>query len=377
MKPGLLYRLLKQYVRLGLKLFYRRYQVHGLENVPLKGPVIFAINHQNAFMDALLVAVSSYRNPWFITRASIFSSSTARFWLGKLQMLPIYRFRDGHANMKKNDEAMAHTIALLLKNETILIFPEGNHDRHWVLRPLQKGVARMAFEVEQQSDFKSGLHIVPVGLNYEDHLRSHSEVLVVFGQPISIQNYQNRYAEQPAKASLQLMDDLKIALKALMLHVNKFEQHDVLVETIKRRPKREKDLFVRLNNDKTYLEQLEKSETIPVPAETHKKPVRTSCLLAWILFVPCVVLHLPVILIIQKLTKKVVKDDHWTSSIKFVALILLAPFIYLIELVIVGFLGLNVLGILFFVGFLFLSAAYSQWFRERFKRTKPLQNAKA
>ena len=370
MKPGLLYRLLKKYVYFGLKLFYRRYQVHGVENVPMHGPVIFAINHQNAFMDALLVAVSSRRNPWFITRASIFSSSTARYWLGKLQMLPIYRFRDGHTNMKKNDEAMAHTIALLLKNETILIFPEGNHDRHWALRPLQKGIARMAFEVEQQTDFTSGLHIVPVGINYEDHLSSHSEVLLVFGKPISIQNYQSRYTEQPAKATLRLMDELKVAMKAIMLHINRMEQHDALAEAVKGRPKREKDLFERLNNDQIYLEQLEKAETLPAPVQSRTKPNRISCLLAYILFVPSVLPHLPVILFIQKLTKKVVKDDHWTASIKFAAFILLAPFIYLVEVAIVWLLGANIFGMLLFIGFLGLGAAYSQWFRGRFKRKK-------
>jgi hypothetical protein len=317
-------------------------------------------------MDALLVAVSSHRNPWFITRASIFSSSTARYWLGKLQMLPIYRFRDGHTNMKKNDEAMDHAKTLLLQNETILIFPEGNHDRHWALRFLHKGVSRMAFDVERESQFQSGLHIVPVGLNYEDHLRSHSDVLIIFGEPISVQSYQNRYAEQPAKAGLQLMSDLKVAMKTLILHISNLVEHDVLLEAIKNRPKRESDLFTRLSRDKAYLKQLEKKE-IPMPPPTPKKKTsnRTSCLLGWGLFVPCVLLHLPVILFIQSLTKKVVKDDHWTSSIKFAALILPAPLIYLVEIALVWLFGANSIGMLLFVGFLLLSAAYSQWFRSK------------
>ncbi len=50
MRPSLLYRWLKIYVRLAFAAYYRRYRVQNVQNVPVTGPVIFAINHQNAFM---------------------------------------------------------------------------------------------------------------------------------------------------------------------------------------------------------------------------------------------------------------------------------------------------------------------------------------
>jgi 1-acyl-sn-glycerol-3-phosphate acyltransferase len=68
------YFLLKQYCRLALYFFYRKWQVQGKENIPL-GPVIFVANHQNAFLDAVLVSCSTQRNPWFLTRASVFGKS--------------------------------------------------------------------------------------------------------------------------------------------------------------------------------------------------------------------------------------------------------------------------------------------------------------
>jgi 1-acyl-sn-glycerol-3-phosphate acyltransferase len=335
MRPGLLYRFLKLYVRFGFNFFFRRYQIHNQQKVPLQGPVIFAINHQNAFMDALVVAVSSKRNPWFITRASVFASATARFWLTKLQMLPIYRFRDGHANMKKNDEAMEHTRQLLHQNETILIFPEGNHDRHWSLRPLQKGIARMAFDLEKESDFNAGLTIVPVGLQYENHLRSWSDLLVNFGDPIHIKDYQSLYEKQAAVAMNTLVADLKTAMKRLIIHIEPNENYDEIAQAVKNRSNREKDLYQRLTSDRLYIENM---SLIQIQAITQPKPSnKMFCKAGWLLFLPAIILHFPVVMIIKWLVNKVVKDDHWTHSIKYATMIFLAPLLYFAEALLLWF----------------------------------------
>ena len=68
--PGL-YHLLKSYVGTTLHFYFKRYQTFGHENIP-DGPVIFAANHQNAFMDALVVTCATRRNPFYLARASIF-----------------------------------------------------------------------------------------------------------------------------------------------------------------------------------------------------------------------------------------------------------------------------------------------------------------
>jgi 1-acyl-sn-glycerol-3-phosphate acyltransferase len=143
LKP--LYTLLKYYVPIGFRLYYRQVRVMNAHLVPKKGPVIFAVNHQNAFMDAMVVAVCSVRRPWFLTRASIFKTAMGRFWLGALKMMPIYRIRDGIGQVKRNDTTIHRCQELLIKGQSILIFPEGDHHHKWTLRPLQKGLARIAF----------------------------------------------------------------------------------------------------------------------------------------------------------------------------------------------------------------------------------------
>lgn len=340
MKPGLLYRFLKWYVPVGFRFFYRKVHIRGLENIPADSPLIFAINHQNAFMDAIVVASTTPRNPWFITRASVFRSSVARYWLQKLQMLPIYRFRDGHAEMKKNDEAMEAVQKLLQQQEAILIFPEGNHNRNWALRPLQKGIARMAFSLEQQKNFRSGLMIVPVGLQYENHLRSGSEFLISYGKPIATADYHQLFEEQPAKAINALLHDLKESMLPLILHIEPTEKYDAIKSAVQNRTGRERNLTDRLFTDQQFIQALEKQE-LPAIQESNPLPKNKSCTWQWPLYFLSMLLHYPALYLTRFVVKKTVKDDHWTSSIKFAVLLFGAPIVYLLQALIGLLLGLS------------------------------------
>ena len=40
----------------GLKTFYKKYETTGIEKVPKNAGVLFAVNHQNAFMDPIVIA---------------------------------------------------------------------------------------------------------------------------------------------------------------------------------------------------------------------------------------------------------------------------------------------------------------------------------
>ena len=49
--------LLKMWVWIAIHVYFRRIKVTGKENIPKDKPIIFAPNHQYAFMDALLIVV--------------------------------------------------------------------------------------------------------------------------------------------------------------------------------------------------------------------------------------------------------------------------------------------------------------------------------
>lgn len=322
-KPGLIYRFLKLYLPFIFRLYYRRFIVVGKQNVPRSGAVIFAINHQNAFMDAIVVAASSPRNPWFLTRASVFGSPFVRYLLNKLQMIPIYRFRDGMAAMKRNDETLETCSQLLQHNQCILIFPEGNHDGRWALRPLQKGLARIVFATMDKTGSQTDVQIVPVGLQYEDIFSAWSDLLISFGKPIRSSEYYETYKSEPGRATTALMNEVKERISALMVDIQPAEAYEAKREAMLSRPGRAGNLQERLRGDQTFL-----AEYTPENQQTTGQKRRANkiwCLPSALLLLP----HLPALWFIRLIVNAVVKDLHWMSSIRLAAFAFGAPLVYI------------------------------------------------
>jgi 1-acyl-sn-glycerol-3-phosphate acyltransferase len=55
------------------RYYYSRFQVNGWENVPTDKPVIFAINHRNAFMDSLAFVNTKSTQVWQLARGDAFN----------------------------------------------------------------------------------------------------------------------------------------------------------------------------------------------------------------------------------------------------------------------------------------------------------------
>lgn len=325
-KPGLLYYFLKIYLRPVFRLYYRRIRIKGKEHIPVSGPVIFAVNHQNAFMDALVVATASVRNPWFLTRASVFASSVVRFWLNKLQLIPIYRFRDGMAAMKRNEETLETCRQLLQNNQCILIFPEGSHEGQWSLRPLQKGLARIVFSAMEKLDGELDIQIVPVGLQYENIFAGWSDLLISFGKPIHSSTYYQLYKTDSGRAELDLMEEVRQGISALMVDIQPAGEYQTRHEALLARPGREADLVKRLEGDKQFLREFNSAKSASKPKQSSLN--KLWCLPSAILLLP----HLPALWLIRMVVNAIVKDHHWTSSIRLAAFAFGAPFVYAAEL---------------------------------------------
>ena len=73
MRFSIPYQLIKQGVKLARLAFYRKRSVVGLNNLPKGKPYILAANHQNAFMDPIMVAGSiPFLQTFYLVRADIF-----------------------------------------------------------------------------------------------------------------------------------------------------------------------------------------------------------------------------------------------------------------------------------------------------------------
>ncbi|MCB9188410.1 MAG: 1-acyl-sn-glycerol-3-phosphate acyltransferase [Flavobacteriales bacterium] len=183
---SILYTLGYGIVSIGQRTFYKKIQVVGLENIPKNKPVIFASNHQNAFMDPVLIAVNLTKPTYYLVRADVFKKPLVAKIFDSINMMPVYRERDGVDTKEANVAVFERCYDILKKNRPIIIFPEGNHGRLKTLRPLKKGFARIASGAEEKYGSEIDVQIVPVGLNYSDHYNMGADLLVNFGKPIDV-----------------------------------------------------------------------------------------------------------------------------------------------------------------------------------------------
>ena len=176
------------YIKLGLFFYFRRIHIHNINFVPNNKPVLFLANHQNALLDALLIAVNTRKFTYFLTRAGVFKSALVSRFLKSLKMLPVYRMRDGWSNLSNNTEIFKTCSKLFNDKEAIVIFPEGNHNLNRTVRPLSKGFTRIVFEtLDNYPD--SDLKLIPVGFNFLKAENFPDSVALFFGEQISAKEF--------------------------------------------------------------------------------------------------------------------------------------------------------------------------------------------
>jgi 1-acyl-sn-glycerol-3-phosphate acyltransferase len=228
--PG--YQLLYFFSSIYHRLYYRRFKVVNRQKVPKNKPVIFAINHQNALMDALAILYGHPSQKVFMARADIFRKKWVASILYFLKILPAYRIRDGFHSVDQNKEVFKEVIKVLEHNRHFCILPEGNHYGEKRLRPLQKGAARLAFLAEEANGFRLDLSIVPVGLDYSNYYNAGSDLLMTFGDPIFVAKYREQYIENPLMAIVQLRDDLAEGMNKVMIDIHSPEHYSTIYSAI-------------------------------------------------------------------------------------------------------------------------------------------------
>ncbi|KJD33665.1 glycerol acyltransferase [Tamlana nanhaiensis] len=165
--------------------YYKKVEVINAQNIPKHKPVLLLSNHQNALIDALLIAVyGNGRFFYFLTRASVFNKPIIAKILKSLQMIPVYRVRDGWKTISNNAEVFTNCSTILSNNEAVSLFPEGNHSLKRTVRPLSKGFTRIVFET-LESYPETDLQIVPLGLNYKNAESYPDSVSLNFGNAIA------------------------------------------------------------------------------------------------------------------------------------------------------------------------------------------------
>ena len=156
--------LLKLFIRAGLWLFCSDINIKNKQLLQEKGPLLIIANHPNSFLDAIIIGAQYKRRVYFLARGDAFSKKHHRFFLGLLNMIPIYRQREGKQKLHLNEFAFEKAIQLLKKGEAVLIFIEGICINSHQLQPFKKGTARI-LEGAQKKDIYPTIHIVAIAYN--------------------------------------------------------------------------------------------------------------------------------------------------------------------------------------------------------------------
>ena len=174
------YSALRYYVDFCTRSSYRRLSVQG--DIPAEQAVLICPNHTNTLMDALVILQSRHAPTVFGARADIFAQPAVARILRFLKILPMVRRRDGIRNVLRNYETMDEVQDVLGNNTPFCMFPEGHHTPGRELQPLQKGIARMAF----QSALARPTQVVPVGINYSTFFSYRGTCNIIYGEPIDV-----------------------------------------------------------------------------------------------------------------------------------------------------------------------------------------------
>ena len=237
----LFYTVMKPLVQVALRVFFRRIEVRHPERLHLPGPLLLAGNHPNTLMDPLLAAVNRRQPIAFLAKSTFFANPFVRAIMQSGNSIPIYRAQDtgtgGVATpaqrAAQNEASFGRCYDYLGRGGTIMIFPEGTSVSERRLRPLKTGAARIALGAEARHQFRLGLKLVPVAVNYFDPSKFRSDVLLNVAPPIMVADYAAAYAHNPDEAADQLTEAIRVALERRLV-VSTDAAADAFVQQIER-----------------------------------------------------------------------------------------------------------------------------------------------
>ncbi|MFN2531026.1 MAG: lysophospholipid acyltransferase family protein [Pyrinomonadaceae bacterium] len=217
-------------LRFALRIYFQRIEVTGVENVPLKAPVIFVLNHPNALVDPVFLLCLAPRRVSFLAKAPLFRMPVLGYFVRAMDSLPIYRRQDEGEDISKNQETFVAARRLLARGGTIGICPEGvSHDAPG-LKPIKTGAARISLAARSAGDVTE-LWIVPAGLYYTSKTSFRSSALLYFGKGIRVEPAElDSDGDPPRLAVRELSTTIEKSLRDVVLDA----QHDEALHTISR-----------------------------------------------------------------------------------------------------------------------------------------------
>jgi 1-acyl-sn-glycerol-3-phosphate acyltransferase len=159
-----------------------RFLIKGDENIPCEGGVLLACNHISAYDTVFIPWAVVKRHPmkmiWAPAKEELFRKRFQGWLYSSWGAFPVKRGRDVRAGKVISD---------LLKDQKVMLFPEGTRNRDGVLGKGNRGVGKLIFD--------SRPTVIPtalVGLNRWKFPGVGQQAAVVFGSPLDLSDLFDR-----------------------------------------------------------------------------------------------------------------------------------------------------------------------------------------
>ncbi len=360
----LLYYFFKCLIVVARWFFYSKRSVANAERGWVRNPCIVVSNHPGTVLDPLNTAVYIHgRELFFLANAGLFKNPVAGWILRKLYCIPVERIQDTGGQPLNNVESFRQSSEFLEKGGTMYVAPEGSSFVERRLRKIKTGTARIAFAAEEGQNFRLGLTILPVGLNYSDPTQFRSQLHTVFGEPIQVADFQQDWETDQVEAVKKLSakigerlseviidtadqaeDKLLHCLEILLQNDQPLPSHEHFLRTKKvqadLRAWKEQSPDAHAAFEGQVLQYFEKLKTLNISdascsanLQIGKTPPiwRLAALLPFALagmsshFLPC---FLAKKISVQWLNK----DLHWIPTYKFLSGLILLPLFYWLQI---------------------------------------------
>ncbi|PQJ23040.1 lysophospholipid acyltransferase family protein [Tenacibaculum sp. SG-28] len=223
-----IYLFFKLFIKTGLFFYTKKIKVTVQQPIPKDGAIVFAANHPNGLIDPLVIATSISRKTNFLVRAGVFNNKIVSSFFDILGMMPVYRIRDGIQQLSKNQAIFNKCEKLLKKNEAILIFPEGSHNKKRTIRPLSKGFTRIIHQTLEHNP-ETKIYVIPIGITYQNPSEYPLKLAVNIGTPICA----NSSYEQDQFTSVKyLKSEVSKQLEGLTVHIKDDENYSSIVQSL-------------------------------------------------------------------------------------------------------------------------------------------------
>jgi len=193
----MIYSVLRWIAGIALHWFYRDIRIVRADRIPGSGPLLIAVNHQNALVDSLIVCWLMPQRITMTAKATLAANPFISLFFRMMHVVPLRRMSDEPRNggelpfdRSRNKGAFREILSVLRQNGTVLIFPEGKSHNENGLEPLKTGLARLALQARDETEL-SRLKILPVGLVFEDKGVPGTAVGAYVAEPIDLDSWPN------------------------------------------------------------------------------------------------------------------------------------------------------------------------------------------